>query len=195
MRLWRRARNRWFESCPVRSIAERPATEGTGHGLDGMRERVATLNGTLLAGPREGGGFAVRADLPVVAGCRQTEMLSLPRFLIRGLRFYVVRDDKGEYVFLVLASLESDTKEIQSLYQQFLHRAADAFGLQGFVNALQSLGTFSQEALSRIPQWSPTTPDATNPNFQQLLVTGSFTRNDGTAASVGEYLVNRRARC
>src|SRR5882724_5281590 len=62
----------------------------------------------------------------------------------------------------------------------------------GFVNALQSLGTFSQEALSRIPQWSPTTPDATNPNFQKLLVTGPFTRNDGTAASVGEYLVNRR---
>src|SRR6266496_310182 len=62
----------------------------------------------------------------------------------------------------------------------------------GFVNALQSLGTFSQEALSRIPQWSPTTPDPINPNFQTLLVTGPFTRNDGTAASVGEYLVNRR---
>src|SRR5205814_4814308 len=62
----------------------------------------------------------------------------------------------------------------------------------GFVNALQSLGTFSREALSKIPQWSPTTPNATNPNFQTLLVTGSFTRYDGTTASVGENLVNRR---
>jgi hypothetical protein len=62
----------------------------------------------------------------------------------------------------------------------------------GFVNALQHVGTFSREALSKIPQWSPTTPDSVNPNFQTLVVTGSFTRNDGTAASVGEYLVNRR---
>ncbi len=61
-----------------------------------------------------------------------------------------------------------------------------------FSNALQYLGTFSREALAKIPQWSPITPDSTNPNFQTLLVTNPFTRNDGTAASVGEYLVNRR---
>jgi serine phosphatase RsbU (regulator of sigma subunit) len=46
-------------------------------------------------------------DTPVVVACRQGEMLSLPRFLIRGLRFYMIRDEKGEFVFLVLASLES----------------------------------------------------------------------------------------
>jgi hypothetical protein len=62
----------------------------------------------------------------------------------------------------------------------------------GFVNALQHVGNFSQEALSKIPQWRPATPDSINPNFQMLLVTGSFTRNDGTTANVGEYLVNRR---
>jgi signal transduction histidine kinase len=39
-------------------------TDGTGHGLDGMRERAAALGGTLAAGPREDGGFAVRAELP-----------------------------------------------------------------------------------------------------------------------------------
>ena len=32
----------------------------------------------------------------------------------------------------------------------------------------------------------PATPTATNPNFQTLLVTGSFTRNDGTIANVGD---------
>lgn len=62
----------------------------------------------------------------------------------------------------------------------------------GFVNALQDLGTFSREALANIPQWSPAAPDSTNPNFQSLLVTGPFTRNDGTPANIGEYLVTRR---
>ena len=61
-----------------------------------------------------------------------------------------------------------------------------------FSNALQYLGTFSREALSKIPQWSPASPDSINPNFQTLLVTNSFTRNDGTTANIGENLVNRR---
>jgi signal transduction histidine kinase len=36
-----------------------------GNGIRGMRERAATLGGTLAASPRPGGGFLVRASLPL----------------------------------------------------------------------------------------------------------------------------------
>jgi signal transduction histidine kinase len=41
---------------------------GDGHGLVGMRERVALLGGRLEAGPVAGGGFRVAAHLPAEAG-------------------------------------------------------------------------------------------------------------------------------
>jgi len=40
------------------------AANGTGHGLVGMRERVALYGGELEIGPRPDGGFTVRATIP-----------------------------------------------------------------------------------------------------------------------------------
>jgi len=39
--------------------------ERRGHGVDGMRERARALSGRLSAAPHPGGGFEVRAELPV----------------------------------------------------------------------------------------------------------------------------------
>ncbi|MFV1970184.1 MAG: sensor histidine kinase [Acidimicrobiia bacterium] len=38
---------------------------GHGHGLIGMEERVSLLDGSLSAGPRTGGGYRVRATIPI----------------------------------------------------------------------------------------------------------------------------------
>jgi signal transduction histidine kinase len=40
-------------------------TNGSGKGITGMSERAQALGGTLQAGPRPGGGFSVRARLPL----------------------------------------------------------------------------------------------------------------------------------
>ena len=44
---------------------ERPDPDGAGHGLIGMRERLALYGGSVSAGPAEGGGWRVHAHMPI----------------------------------------------------------------------------------------------------------------------------------
>ena len=55
-----------------------PRTDGTGHGLTGMRERVALLGGQLRTGPEPDGGFAVRAVLPANGAAANSPAGSTP---------------------------------------------------------------------------------------------------------------------
>ena len=50
------------DAAPAGSVA---VPFSTGHGIIGMRERVAVFGGEFAAGPRADGGFRVFARLPV----------------------------------------------------------------------------------------------------------------------------------
>ncbi|MFE4817889.1 sensor histidine kinase [Streptomyces sp. NPDC056704] len=49
----------------IGSAPPTPQVPGGGFGLVGMRERAQSVGGRLRAGPRPGGGFEVRAELPL----------------------------------------------------------------------------------------------------------------------------------
>jgi len=57
---------------------------------------------------------AVAHDLPVVIGTRPEEIIGLPRFLKLGLRSYIIRDSRGDFMFLLLSSLESAVEAEQA---------------------------------------------------------------------------------
>lgn len=50
-----------------RGAAAAADADGRGQGLVGMQERAAMFGGAVTAGPRVGGGFRVRAELPIPA--------------------------------------------------------------------------------------------------------------------------------
>jgi len=54
-----------LEICDDGQSPKRNAANGRGHGLVGMRERVGLYGGSLAAGPLPGGGYSVKAVLPL----------------------------------------------------------------------------------------------------------------------------------
>jgi signal transduction histidine kinase len=53
--------------APAGRPASAPAPDSGGHGIRGMRERAALLDGSLEAARTDDGGFAVRASFPIAA--------------------------------------------------------------------------------------------------------------------------------
>ncbi len=56
-----------LDNGPVAVRSMSGQADQSGHGLSGMKERIAVFGGLLEAGPRPGGGYAVRAWLPTEA--------------------------------------------------------------------------------------------------------------------------------
>lgn len=89
------------------------------HAAQGSPWDVILLTVAFCATPAE--TFALFEQLrqlvpgvPVVVGCRPVEMIHLPRFLKHGLRFYVLRDPQGDFIFLLLNTLEAAVEAIQA---------------------------------------------------------------------------------
>lgn len=53
-------------------------------------------------------------DVPVVLGCRADGIIALPRYLKNGLRSYIIRDARGDFLFLLLTALESAVAAVQA---------------------------------------------------------------------------------
>lgn len=57
--------------------------------------------------------LTVRPECPVVAACDQTEVYRIARFMTAGLRSYVIRDDNGDFLFLLQAILQAAVRQVE----------------------------------------------------------------------------------
>ena len=59
-------------------------------------------------------------DIPIVGGCPQGEVFRLARFLLDGMRAYVLRDDNGDFVFLLQSMLEGVLEGMRAEHDRHL---------------------------------------------------------------------------
>ncbi|MEZ5943665.1 MAG: SpoIIE family protein phosphatase [Planctomycetaceae bacterium] len=57
---------------------------------------------------------ATRPECPVVAACHQEDVYRLARYLTSGLRAYLIRDEKGDFLFLMHAVIEGAVRQVEA---------------------------------------------------------------------------------
>ena len=60
----------------------------------------------------------LRPDVPIVGVCLPQEVFHLARFMTNGLRSYLLRDEGGDYLFLVHATLENAIQAVRAEREQ-----------------------------------------------------------------------------
>ncbi|MCA8993242.1 MAG: SpoIIE family protein phosphatase [Planctomycetaceae bacterium] len=55
-----------------------------------------------------------RPECPVVAACHQEDVYRLARYLTSGLRAYLIRDEKGDFLFLMHAVIEGAVRQVEA---------------------------------------------------------------------------------
>lgn len=53
-------------------------------------------------------------DCPIVGACRSDEVYRVARFMTNGMRSYVIRDAAGDFIFLLLSTLESTWEAVRA---------------------------------------------------------------------------------
>ncbi len=59
-------------------------------------------------------------DCPIVGACHTQDVFKIARFLMQGMRAYVLRDAAGDFVFLIQAALEGAVQAVQAEHEQKL---------------------------------------------------------------------------
>ena len=60
----------------------------------------------------------LRPNLSIVGACFPSEVYRVVRFMTNGMSAYVIRDDQGDYLFMLLAVLESAVEAVRALRDQ-----------------------------------------------------------------------------
>lgn len=60
----------------------------------------------------------MRPGMPVVGACHAAEVYRVVRFMTHGMTAYAIRDEQGDYLFMLLAVLESAVEAVRALRDQ-----------------------------------------------------------------------------
>jgi sigma-B regulation protein RsbU (phosphoserine phosphatase) len=60
----------------------------------------------------------MRPEMPVVGACRAADVYRVVRFMTHGMSAYAIRDEQGDFLFMLLAVLESAVEAVRALRDQ-----------------------------------------------------------------------------